>query len=58
MTAVDVALNSADVVVDELMATGEWLLSDAVAEVAAQRGLPVSKLSEQHAGRRRSQRKR
>ena len=58
MTAVDVELNSADAAVDELMATGEWKLPDAVAEIAAQRGIPFSKLNEQHAGRRRSQRKR
>jgi hypothetical protein len=58
LTATDVALNSADAAVDELMATGEWKLPDAVAQVAAQHGIPVSKLNEHHAGRRRSQRKR
>ena len=58
LSAMDVKLNSADVMVDDLMATGEWLLDDAIAEIATKRGIPVSTLTEHHAGRRRSQRKR
>jgi hypothetical protein len=58
MSETDVALNSADAAIDDLMATGKWKLPDAVAEIAAQRGIPVSKMNEHHAGRRRSQRKR
>jgi hypothetical protein len=57
MTDTDVALNSADVEVGDLMRDG-WTLADAIANVANKRGLPASKLSEHHARRRRSQRKR
>ena len=57
MTDTDIALNSADVEVGDLLSDG-WMLTDAVAAIAKKRGLPASKLSEHHARRRRSQRKR
>ncbi|XIA62192.1 hypothetical protein ACFIOY_21360 [Bradyrhizobium sp. TZ2] len=53
----DIALNSANVAVDDLMSKGRSLV-DAIAAVANKRDIPVSKLTEYHAGRRRSQRKR
>jgi hypothetical protein len=58
LTDTDIALNSANVAVCDLMSKGRLLLADAIAAVANKRGIPVSKLSEYHAGRRRSQRKR
>jgi hypothetical protein len=58
MSEIDVELSSADAAVNDLMATGQWTLEDAVAAIAKRRGISVSKLNEHHAGRRRSQRKR
>jgi hypothetical protein len=57
LTDADIALNSANVAVDDLMSKGRPL-ADAIAAVANKRGISVSKLSEHHARRRRSQRKR
>jgi hypothetical protein len=57
LTDTDIALNSADAAVDDLISKGRSL-ADAIADIANKRGIPVSKLSEHHAGRRRSQRKR
>jgi hypothetical protein len=58
LTDTDIELNSANVAVDDLMSKGRLLLADAIAAVANKRGIRVSKLTDYHAGRRRSQRKR
>jgi hypothetical protein len=57
LTDTDITLSFADAAVDDLMSKG-WPQADAIADVANKRGILVSKLSEHHAGRRRSQRKR